>query len=326
MVLGVMRGLIRIVPSLPNRVLRLAFRLARSGGSRFFVFEDTIALIGSLPRLAVKSKLGFWYCGNIGDSADIAYGVLSGGVVEPGSTYLVKYIMETLGKKKSKMSFYDIGANTGYFGVLAAYLGRGNVTSYAFEPVREFNMIQQETIKLNRLEKNLSVFGVAVGEKDCTVDVYLAGSGTTLKKEFLGNPETEARKVEMVALDDFAKQQGLKPPDFLKIDVEGYEFQVLLGARSILTKTKPVIFYESALTMRERGFRNEFYLETQELLWKVGYEIFIPGERELEVVGRDFKPKDGVDMYLALHSEKHADLRTDLYRAYPVLFRNAGQI
>lgn len=84
-----------------------------------------------LGRTAVKSSFGFWYVGDVLDTADISYGILNKGLVEKNETNLVVKILNKLTEERN-ICFYDIGANTGYYGIMAGYLGSGKIRKVLF--------------------------------------------------------------------------------------------------------------------------------------------------------------------------------------------------
>lgn len=72
----------------------------------------------------------------------------------------------------------------------------------------------------------------------------------------IADPEVIAKakasfKVPTMALDDFAYSLGNRPPDFIKMDIEGAEYLACLGMTRILTEQKPIVFI--ALHGREIG-------------------------------------------------------------------------
>lgn len=250
-------------------------------------------------RTAVKSEDGFWYVGDVLESHDLAYGVLHNGSIEPEGTSLVKNILKQLMDKKNSLTFYDIGANTGYYGILAAFLGQGKIKTYAFDPVCEFNEAEKESARLNRLDDNVEIFNMCLGEKDGEIKIHLAGSGTTMKAGFLGKSQFQTRLVPIRELDNLLSEKHLTAPDFVKIDVEGAEMEVIKGAQNTIKNYKPIIWYESAKTMPERKFINSEFERTHEFLETLGYQIYLCGINGLKKIDSAPVPA-GVWMYLAL--------------------------
>jgi FkbM family methyltransferase len=142
--------------------------------------------------------------------------------------------------------FYDIGANMGFFSLIAARLvgPAGNVCT--FEPVSENTASIRKNFELNHLQ-NTRLFQVAVGEKSGTADLLLTAwdGGATLTDSAVKTSEPVSRRtVQVVALDDFIQAEQLRRPDLVKIDVEGVELDVLRGMAGTLAESSPILVYE----------------------------------------------------------------------------------
>lgn len=243
----------------------------------------------SLGSTAVRSVYGFWYVGNVFDSADIAYGIAQNGTIEPPDTKLVDTILEKISRTVTPV-VYDIGANTGFYGVLAAYKFNSRVES--FEPVSEHVACIEETKRLNRLD-TLHTHTIALGESEANLELSLAGSGSTLISDFLGDAtHTEKRIVPIKPLDSL----NLPAPHFIKIDVEGFEYQVLKGATKTITENLPICFIEISNTFTKRNFKNPHFDETISFFTNRGYTVWRNETNLLPFNKKDIP--DGVSMYL----------------------------
>lgn len=154
---------------------------------------------------AVKSPLGFWYAGNVRNGTDIAYGILNSGMVEPEETKLVIRLLKQLLERQAIVNFYDIGANTGYYGILSAFLAKGKIRTFAFEPLEENYKYLKESVYLNRLEEYFKIFTLALGDKNSEEIIYGSGTGASLNKEFLDMPKPAETIVAVKKLDDLVK-------------------------------------------------------------------------------------------------------------------------
>lgn len=143
------------------------------------------------------------------------------GVWEPKTT---EYIKANL---KAGQTFVDIGANVGYFSVLASELGAKVI---AFEPSLNNRTILEQNIKDNGCE--VKVFSQALSNTSGSTILFTDTTPGQYSLMGSGNGE----KVEMVTYDSL----NLPIPDFIKIDVEGSEKQVLEGMQSVLTTDKPI--------------------------------------------------------------------------------------
>lgn len=132
--------------------------------------------------------------------------------------------------------FFDVGANVGFYTLLAAkYVGAtGQVV--AFEPFPGNVSFLQRHMTLNHLE-NVELFEAAVSDQAGTGKFSPGPDGCTGR---LGGDGQLA--VELVTLDDLTVSGRIPFPDVIKIDVEGAEFQVLKGAAKLLSDRHPVVF------------------------------------------------------------------------------------
>jgi FkbM family methyltransferase len=125
--------------------------------------------------------------------------------------------------------FVDVGANVGTYTVLASAVRRAR--SVAFEPIARTRDRLIDTLRLNHIEDLVSVRPVAVGGKPGTLELSsdLDAMNRALAADERYGGITE--RVALVTLDDALEGQS---PALLKIDVEGYEGEVLSGATRTL--------------------------------------------------------------------------------------------
>jgi FkbM family methyltransferase len=131
--------------------------------------------------------------------------------------------------------FFDIGANVGYYTILASRLVGPAGKVVAFEPVpRNIDFLRQH-IELNGAT-NVVLMPVAVSDSKGTVRFAL---GPDSAMGHIG--EGGELAVETTTIDDVTDELGVTP-DVMKIDVEGAEREVLLGAAKMFERARPVIF------------------------------------------------------------------------------------
>jgi FkbM family methyltransferase len=162
----------------------------------------------------------------------------------------------------------DIGANSGIFSLLAAVDDpRRRVIS--FEPVPANFARLQWNIRLNRL-RNVVCSHSALTNHDGSVTLYvppgiLPTEASTLEG-FRQN--TVPLSVEATTLDSFASRHHLTTVDLMKLDTEGTEDLVLEGARSILSRDRPVMLCEVLKLKRMPELALHDHLDT------LGYRYF----------------------------------------------------
>jgi FkbM family methyltransferase len=130
----------------------------------------------------------------------------------------------------------DIGANAGFYTLLASVLVGRQGRVFAFEPVPRNLRYLKEHLRINGIA-NVSVIEAAVA--DCAgIAHFDAGPNPSMGHLAADGCLT----VRTVSLDEMVGSGELLPPDCMKIDVEGAEASVLLGAKSLLAALHPTIF------------------------------------------------------------------------------------
>lgn len=142
--------------------------------------------------------------------------------------------------------FYDIGANVGIYSVILPTMIPGLVT-HSFEPDLRNLVFLQANIVINNLEQRVSVWDVAVGDEAGTVQFMEFRGGdlfNTGKSKVVGEPceHAQSKAMRKIALDDHCQVSG--QTILIKIDVEGYEFEVLSGMRRTLRENDCVLMVE----------------------------------------------------------------------------------
>jgi FkbM family methyltransferase len=150
--------------------------------------------------------------------------------------------------------FYDLGANAGYYALIAA---RKCQSVYAFEPLPERITYLYRHLKLNSLA-NCTVVESAVGDTDGKVQFAV---GPTRHEGQVRNDGTLT--VVSGRLDTFCQTHPV--PSLIKIDVEGAELAVLHGAARLLTEHHPAIFLATHRADLDRDCRA--------VLVEYGYQI-----------------------------------------------------
>jgi FkbM family methyltransferase len=129
----------------------------------------------------------------------------------------------------------DVGANVGYYTLLASVLVGDGGSVHAFEPEPRNAEFLRRHLRING-RRNVTVQQAAVSDRAGTARFeFGTGSGT-------GHlADAGALEVRTLRLDDYCAEHALAPAA-IKIDVEGAEMSVLHGARETLERHRPTIF------------------------------------------------------------------------------------
>jgi len=183
------------------------------------------------------------------------------------------YILETVKKEvKEGDIVVDIGAHIGYYALLEARIVGEKGKVYAIEPVPENIELLRKNIELNEYS-NVEVYQLAIGDRKGFVPMYVAKqSNISSLREIdyyvAADIITEEINVEVITLDDFLENRPY--PNIIRMDVEGYEYQVIKGMKKILEKQLPLTlfieFHFGFLTREES-------IEILQTLKEAGFEV-----------------------------------------------------
>ena len=171
------------------------------------------------------------------------------------------------------MTILDIGAHHGLYTLLSSRLAGRTGRVYAFEPSPRERKALLQHVKLNRC-KNVKVQALALGDADKKTELYVVDgteSGCNSLRPPAVTTATSPVSVQVVPLDGWLAEQGIERVDFIKLDVEGGELDVLRGAVKLLERApRPVILAEvQDIRTRAWGYKAR---DTIDYLASKGYE------------------------------------------------------
>lgn len=168
----------------------------------------------------------------------------------------------------------EVGANIGTESILYAAIVGTNGRVMCFEPLPENVAMLDRQRKLNHLEQ-IEIFSNAVGDQHRMLQFVVPESAGNLGQGHLatsGSGKGERTiDVECVRLDDLRREQKIRAPRLLVMDVQGAELAVLKGALELVRETKPYIVLEIELPP---GHQNDVAgSETYRILSELGYSL-----------------------------------------------------
>ena len=165
----------------------------------------------------------------------------------------------------------DIGTNIGYVLLNFARIVGSSGLVFGFEPNPLTYNRCLENISLNDFS-NIKVLNTALGDVS-REGILIVPYNRNRGEAYISStkPPDHGIKVAITTLDRFVKENYITKIDLIKIDVEGYEFNVLNGAKETLKKYKPILFIEvdDELLQRQNIFPNKLI----EFISSFGYSI-----------------------------------------------------
>ena len=143
---------------------------------------------------------------------------------------------------KENFNILDIGANIGFTVLKFAQQAKlGKIVGFEPDPFNYSCCIHN--LQQNKFE-NAAVLNIGLGSEDTILDLEFRTPGNRSGNRIRPFGSNPAVKVQVKNLDIFFPQLSMDHLDLVKIDVEGYEMQVLRGSEGTLRKFRPVLFIE----------------------------------------------------------------------------------
>lgn len=240
----------------------LAYQYARSGFRGSEILWEFIIRLSAWPenysRVTLPDGFSFYFNKNDWTSCSIYKGQYE---------LEIQKVIELL-EYEDRDILIDIGANLGRIGFLLAKKSNIDSTLYAFEAVKSIS--RQLEGNLSKLQRKVIIYNVALGDKEETKSILKPNldfnSGLSTLRKLSNEVFLESELVEVKTLDSFFSEENERIA-VLKIDVEGWEPQVLEGAKELMKRMPPKyvileytpMWYEDKYSLFEHLTRYRMY-------------------------------------------------------------------
>jgi FkbM family methyltransferase len=146
-----------------------------------------------------------------------------------------------LANLKESDVFIDVGANIGYFSLLASTI---TPHVYSIEPVPGTFKILEKNVSFNNRHNSIKTINIGLGDKAESLKI-LNEFGP--KNRLVANGDSNKYStvdVPVKTLDQVVEELGIKTVDFIKVDIEGFEYFFVRGALNTLKTHKPLVLIE----------------------------------------------------------------------------------
>ncbi len=169
----------------------------------------------------------------------------------------------------------DIGAHIGLFSSIAAKNLNNNTTIFAFEPTPNTIAVLQQTIRINKLQQVVQPVRQAMGRQVGTTTFFISENEADNSNSLVSYKEDRklaAVNVDINTIDNFVSAKKLARLDFIKIDAEGAEYDVLQGGVEVFKQYRPAaILALHPEPIAKKGDRME---DIYDLLVSLQYNIY----------------------------------------------------
>ncbi len=135
------------------------------------------------------------------------------------------------------MTCVDIGANIGYYVLMEAQAVSDKGKVYAIEPVQHNFELLRKNIGINNYDSIVDAYQLAIGSENGTAKLYLSRN-SNLHNLIGGNTNLGYVETKLSRLDDFLEDKSSEV-DFIRMDIEGYEYEAISGMEKTLVAGKP---------------------------------------------------------------------------------------
>ena len=225
--------------------------LFKNNNQKDLFLEKVFSLLGRDPLLYAYNRSGILNYWNDNMS---------------GEYYLISKILPDYIQLKDKSVIFDVGANIGEYSLKIASIFSKSMI-YSFEPnintfkilirnVEDYKTIKPINIGLSEIKKETEIF---------TYSKDLNSEHASLYKDVFShlhkNNSITTVDIKLESLDEFCQNNNIECIDFLKIDTEGHELQVLKGSTQMISngKIKIIQFEFNEMNIMSRVFLKDFY-------------------------------------------------------------------
>lgn len=185
---------------------------------------------------------------------------------DSGEKFVLNYVKKNLSNTSKKIVFFDVGANIGEYSLLInKYFNKNNTDIYAFEPAGKIFNELKNNVSINN---NIIINNFGIGSTDEERVLYginkLSGLSSIYKRELshIDMKMDVQENIKMRTIDSFCEEFKIEGIDFLKLDIEGNEYNALVGAKKLIDnkKIKYIQFEFGGCNIDSKTFFRDFFL------------------------------------------------------------------
>jgi FkbM family methyltransferase len=174
---------------------------------------------------------------------------------------------------------FDIGAHIGLFSVIASEIAGNSGKVFAFEPSPSTTGFLKKTIAINKKEALIFPVQQAMSKEIGKLTFFVSDNKVDNSNSLVSYEDgrkLSGIEVDVNTIDDFAAAKKLTAVDFIKIDVEGAEYDTLRGGTNVFTTKRPAcILAIHPIPIKAKGDKLE---DIYDYIEKLNYNIIYDGK------------------------------------------------
>ncbi len=216
-----------------NFLLKSILILPRGG---FFLIRLLCKIVPSLRsyNLNLKSAKNVKLSVDLGES--VFFPLIKYGYYPPQVTedFVIKCVVNPEG------TVLDVGANIGWMSLIFAECVGANGAVYAFEPsAKIYGYLEQLADQRSQIKP------ICKAVSNTNDDVFFENEAASNLSHIAQEPSKSGELVECITIDEFMCSNNIPRVDFIKVDAEGHDVEVLKGANETLDQHSPIVMFEA---------------------------------------------------------------------------------
>ncbi|TMM57542.1 FkbM family methyltransferase [Maribacter algarum] len=169
--------------------------------------------------------------------------------------------------------FFDVGANVGeYVDHIQKFFPNAEIS--CFEPIST----TFEILKSHVQNQNVNCYQIGLGSENTEMEISIDQNSRSDMNSLVNvvrsdNPDLVSETIQIRTLDDFCSEHSVTSIDYLKIDTEGFDLEVLKGARNFI-QNQYVSFVEVEVSMNPENTFHVDFVEVKHYMENFGYRLF----------------------------------------------------
>ena len=175
--------------------------------------------------------------------------------------------------------FVDVGANLGLYTLVASRLVGELGSVHAFEPQAETYQLLADNVRRNHVS-NVVLNQAALGETNGEAELFINRESALTSMGRTGRGSViNIQKVPVWTLDDYADRNGIERINFLKVDVEGFEGNVLRGGIGMISRSPDLVVLSE---LAEKNFQPMGFSVNEVIDWMraLGFVVWMVNDSE----------------------------------------------